>query len=98
MKVLVYGVASWTLSCACVQEFEGVWRRVSAAESQRMALVWESEELLKLNQSIMKFIKDQARRPLHHRLFSHKLVPGRMNTCFSPFKDLLALCCCTLQE
>jgi len=48
-----------------VQEFESVWRGVSAAESQRMALVWESEELLKLNQSIMKFIKDQACFPLH---------------------------------
>ncbi len=33
---------------------------MSAADTQRMALVWESQELLALNKSIMTFIKDQA--------------------------------------
>ncbi len=37
-----------------------LWRGVSDADTQRMALVWESEELLALNKSIMAFIKDQA--------------------------------------
>lgn len=43
-----------------LQDFEDVWRGLSAADTQRMALVWESQELLALNKSIMTFIKDQA--------------------------------------
>ena len=47
--------------CGCgLQDFENVWRGLSAADTQRMALVWESQELLVLNKSIMTFIKDQA--------------------------------------
>ena len=36
-----------------------MWKGLSAADTQRMALVWESQELLALNKSIMTFIKDQ---------------------------------------
>ena len=42
------------------QEFVSLWRGVSDADTQRMALLWESQELLALNRSIMAFIKDQA--------------------------------------
>ncbi|CAL8463668.1 g3202 [Coccomyxa elongata] len=45
---------------ASEEEFVSLWRGVSDADTQRMALVWESQELLALNKSIMAFIKDQA--------------------------------------
>ena len=47
----------------CMQDFQRVWRALSGREAQRLALVWESQELAKLNSSILAFLKDQACMP-----------------------------------
>ena len=50
----------------CTQDFQRVWQALSAREAQRLALVWEHEELAKLNSSILAFLKDQARRLIRY--------------------------------
>lgn len=49
-----------------MQDFTRVWRGLESIDCQRMSLVWETEELLALNKSIVSFLKDQVDcSPLH---------------------------------
>ena len=43
-----------------LQDFTRVWRGLESMDCQRMSLVWETEELLALNKSIVSFLKDQV--------------------------------------
>lgn len=38
-----------------------MWKGLEPWDCQRMSLVWETQELLALNSSIVTFLKDQAR-------------------------------------
>ncbi len=40
-----------------------MWQGLESREAQRLTLVWESQELIKLNFSIVSFLKDQASAP-----------------------------------
>lgn len=46
-------------ACA-LQDFNRVWKGLESMDCQRMSLVWETDELLALNSSIISFLKDQA--------------------------------------
>ena len=50
----------WTKSTADVQDFNRVWKGLKSIDCQRMSLVWETNELLALNSSIINFLKDQV--------------------------------------
>ena len=39
-----------------------VWRGLEAADCERFGLVWESKELLTLNNTLLTFIKSQVRQ------------------------------------
>lgn len=52
------GVAGWV---TCQDDFVGAWQHVSCADCERYGLVWETEELVKLNNSITKMIKALVR-------------------------------------
>lgn len=45
---------------ATLQDFIRVWRGLESMDCQRMSLVWETQELLALNKSIVGFLKDQV--------------------------------------
>ena len=47
--------------CHPLQDFNRVWKGLEPWDCQRMSLVWETQELLALNSSIVTFLKDQAR-------------------------------------
>ena len=51
------------LSVLPPQDFQRVWQGLSSQDAQRLTLVWESQELIKLNFSIVTFLKDQASAP-----------------------------------
>ena len=50
-----------TEGCHPLQDFNRVWKGLEPWDCQRMSLVWETQELLALNSSIVTFLKDQAR-------------------------------------
>ena len=37
-----------------------MWKGLESIDCQRMSLVWETDELLALNSSIVSFLKDQV--------------------------------------
>ena len=43
-----------------MQDFNKVWKGLESIDCQRMSLVWETNELLALNSSIVNFLKDQV--------------------------------------
>lgn len=49
---MVIGVAGWV---SCRDDFTGVWQHAGDADCERFALVWETEELIKLNSSLAQF-------------------------------------------
>lgn len=55
---VVIGVAGWV---TCPQDFVGVWQRLGSADCERFALVWETQELIKLNSGIARFVKALVR-------------------------------------
>ena len=62
------------------QDFQRVWQPLSGADASRLALVWEHEELLKLNSTILAFLKDQVCPAASSRHL------GRAPTLSSPWK------------
>ena len=42
-----------------------MWKGLQSIDCQRMSLVWETDELLALNSSIINFLKDQVCIHLH---------------------------------
>ncbi|KAK9789219.1 hypothetical protein WJX73_001120 [Symbiochloris irregularis] len=49
---VVIGVAGWV---SCKDDFVGVWQHAGDSDCERFALVWETEELIKLNSSLAQF-------------------------------------------
>ena len=47
-------------SMDALQDFTRVWKGLESVDCQRMSLVWETQELLALNSSIVSFLKDQV--------------------------------------
>ncbi|KAA6418450.1 MAG: hypothetical protein FRX49_11610 [Trebouxia sp. A1-2] len=54
---LTIGVAGWI---ADPKDFVDMWRPLGCADSERFALVWESEELKALNNTLFSFIKNKV--------------------------------------
>ncbi len=48
-------------SVAAPDDFVNLWRGLSSVESERFALVWETQELIDLTNSIMNMLINQAR-------------------------------------
>ena len=59
---VVIGVAGWVRER---EDYVGAWQRLSSADCERFALVWEMEELVKLNTSITKIAKALVRSLPH---------------------------------
>lgn len=45
--------------CVCVRAVD-MWRPLGCADSERFALVWESEELKALNNTLFSFVKNKV--------------------------------------
>ena len=54
---LTIAVAGWI---AAPGDFEDVWRHLSTTEAERFTLVWETKELIQLNNSIMNMLLNQV--------------------------------------
>ena len=57
---MVIGVAGWVTR---PEDFVGVWQRLGSSDCERFALVWETEELIKLNSGIMQFVSSLVHFP-----------------------------------
>lgn len=55
---LIIGVNGWV---AKPDDFVDMWRHLGCAEHERFTLVWETEELIRLNTSLVDFVKSQVR-------------------------------------
>ena len=53
-------VCTGIYSADTLQDFTRVWKGLESVDCQRMSLVWETQELLALNSSIVSFLKDQV--------------------------------------
>ncbi|CAL5224218.1 g6865 [Coccomyxa viridis] len=58
------------------EDFTRVWRGLESIDCQRMSLVWETEELLALNKSIVSFLKDQAAQAAGKWLIEKFVIHG----------------------
>ena len=67
------------------QDFQRVWQALGARDAERLTLVWETQELLALNFSIVTFLKDQVAS------ISSIKQPAQYSAC-----ALLAGCSCTI--
>ncbi len=54
---LFMGTVGSLVSCVCAVD---MWRPLGCADSERFALVWESEELKALNNTLFSFIKNKV--------------------------------------
>ena len=54
---LIIGVNGWV---AKPDDFVNMWRHLGCAENERFTLVWETEELMRLNSSLVDFVKSQV--------------------------------------
>lgn len=58
---LFMGTVGSLVSCVCVCVCAvDMWRPLGCADSERFALVWESEELKALNNTLFSFIKNKV--------------------------------------
>ncbi|KAA6416645.1 MAG: hypothetical protein FRX49_13381, partial [Trebouxia sp. A1-2] len=70
---LTIGVAGWI---ADPKDFVDMWRPLGCADSERFALVWESEELKALNNTLFSFIKNKVTMEAGKYLVEQFVVQG----------------------
>lgn len=70
---LTIGVAGWI---ANPSDFVDMWRPLGCADSERFALVWESEELKALNNTLFSFVKNKVTAEAGKYLVEQFVVHG----------------------
>ena len=68
-----------------------MWQALSARDAERLTLVWETQELLALNFSIVSFLKDQVSSMLHVASYRLGLLTGLASLACQPCRGPSAL-------